>query len=513
MKRNLVTIPLSVLLVSSFALAACGDKETPASTSVAASTTAATTTTAPKPTDNTPTAITIMAPLNTAQTPPDTIIKELEKLTNTKLTYQFFPADTYEEKLNTTFATGALPQATYLKNQATFIQMKSAIRDGQFWEIGPLLKDFPNLSKLKSTTNDNTKVDGKLYTLYRGVDIARQGLIYRKDWADKLGLKPPANLDELFAMAKAFTENDPDGNGKKDTIGLTDRNDLIYGAFKTVAAWEGTPNNWGTKDGKLAPEFMFPQYVATMDYFKKMRDGGYINKDFAATSKTDQQKLFTSGTAGMYIGAMTDVSTLNKDLVKNVPTAVVDVHSMVAGPDGKFAAWALPGYANVVLFPKSANKTEADLRKVLAYFDKMMTPEVANMANWGIKDVNYSVTDNKAKKLDEEKWTREVKPFTDAAIGDEDTSGRFLGIPTIPAQGKADELKIANLKFAVQDPVAALDSKTNLEKGVQLQAVIVDATNKYIYGTLDKAGFDKAIEDWKSRGGSKIIEEYNALKK
>lgn len=93
--------------------------------------------------------------------------------------------------------------------------MKSAIRDGQFWEIGPLLKDFPNLSKLKSTTNDNTKVDGKLYTLYRGVDIARQGLIYRKDWADKLGLKPPANMDELYAMAKAFTENDPDGNGKK----------------------------------------------------------------------------------------------------------------------------------------------------------------------------------------------------------------------------------------------------------------------------------------------------------
>ncbi|NOV01723.1 extracellular solute-binding protein [Paenibacillus planticolens] len=507
MKRNLVSIPLGILLVSSFALAACSDggKATPAATNAAAGTTA------PQATaDNTPTSITIMAPLNTAQTPPDTIIKELEKLTNTKLTYQFFPADTYEEKLNTTFATGALPQVTYLKNQATFIQMKSAIRDGQFWEIGPLLKDFPNLSKLKSTTNDNTKVDGKLYTLYRGVEIARQGLIYRKDWADKLGLKPPANMEDLYAMAKAFTENDPDGNGKKDTIGLTDRNDLVYGAFKTAAAWMGVPNNWGVKDGKLQPEFMFPEYVKTMDYFKKLRDEGLMNKDFAATSKTDQQKLFTNGTAGMYIGAMTDVSSLNKDLIKNVPTAVVDVHSMVAGPDGKFAAWALPGYANVVLFPKSAIKTEAELRKVLAFFDKMMTPEVANLANWGIKDANYSVIDGKAKKLDEEKWTREVKPFTDAAIGDEDTTGRYLGIPTIPAQGKADELKIANLKFAVQDPVAALDSKTNLEKGVQLQDVIKDATNKYIYGNIDKAGFDKAIEDWKNRGGSKIIEEYNA---
>jgi putative aldouronate transport system substrate-binding protein len=67
---------------------------------------------------------------------------------------------------------------------------------------------------------------------------------------------------------------------KKTPSVLTDRNDLIYGAFKTVAAWEGTPNNWGTKDGKLAPEFMFPQYVATMDYFKKMRDGGLHQQRF-----------------------------------------------------------------------------------------------------------------------------------------------------------------------------------------------------------------------------------------
>ena len=36
-----------------------------------------------------PTEITIMLPLNVAETPPDTIKIELEKLTNTKLTYQF----------------------------------------------------------------------------------------------------------------------------------------------------------------------------------------------------------------------------------------------------------------------------------------------------------------------------------------------------------------------------------------------------------------------------------------
>ncbi|MBD0383812.1 extracellular solute-binding protein [Paenibacillus sedimenti] len=507
MKRKLVSIPLSVLLVSSALLAACADG---GKTATPAATTSGET---PKATDNKPTAITIMTPLNTPENPPDVVIKELEKLTNTKLTFQFFPADTYEEKLNTTFATGGLPQVTYLKNQATFIQMKSAIRDGQFWEIGPYLKEFPNLSKLKSTTLENTKVDGKLYTLYRGVDIARQGMIYRKDWADKLGLKPPANTEELYAMMKAFTENDPDGNGKKDTIGLTDRNDLIYGSFKTVATWLGVPNNWGVKDGKIQPEFTFPEYITAMDYYKKLRDEGIINKDFAATSKTDQQNLFKKGTAGIYIGAMTDVETLEKDLKKNVPTAVVDVHSMVAGKDGKFSSWALPGYANVIMFPKSAVKNEAELKKILAFFDKMMTPEVANTMFWGIKDVHYTVVDNKAKKKDKELVEREVKPFTDAAVGDEDTTGRYIGVSDSVPFTKAQTLKIDNLKYAVQDPAAPLESKTYLEKGVQLQELIKDATNKYIYGNIDKAGFEKAVEDWKNRGGNKIIEEYNAAKK
>lgn len=210
-----------------------------------------------------------MLPLNIAETPPDTIKNELEKLTNTKLTYQFFPADTYEEKLNASFATGSLPQVTYLKNQATFVQMKEAIRDGQFWEIGPYFSEFPNLSKLKEEILNNTKVDGKLYSLYIGRPLARQGIIYRKDWADKLGLAAPANVDELFAMMEKFTTGDPDGNNKPDTIGLADRNDLVYGAFKTASAWFGTPNNWGERDGQLVPEFTTPEYAATMDFIKK----------------------------------------------------------------------------------------------------------------------------------------------------------------------------------------------------------------------------------------------------
>lgn len=517
MKKQSFILILTALLSLSVVLAGCGSANNKGSSSPAATEPAASTAdnggNAPVEAEK-PTEITIMLPLNTSETPPDTIKTELEKLTNTKLNYQFFPADTYEEKLNTAFATGSLPQVTYLKNQTTFIQMKEAIKDGQFWEIGPYLTEFPNLNKLKPEILGNTKVDGKLYSLYIGRPLARQGMIYRKDWADKLGLSAPANVDELFEMAKAFTEQDPDGNGQKDTTGIADRNELVYGAFKTVSAWFGTPNNWGEKDGGLQPEFMFPQYIDTMDFFKKLRDNGYMNQDFAATSKTDAVNMFTSGKAGLYIGgSMQDIDSLNKDLIKNVPDAVLDTHSMVAGPDGKFAQWMIPGYNNIILFPKSAVKDEAELKKILAFFDKMMTPEVANLMYWGIEGTHYTVVEGKAKVSDDKELIeREVKPFKDSVIGEPESNGMYESYNTLPGRIHAEELIKENVKVGVPDPTAALDSQIYTEKGVELQQLITDATYQYIYGQIDKAGFEKAIEQWKSRGGSKIIEEYNAAR-
>ncbi|XID91261.1 extracellular solute-binding protein [Paenibacillaceae bacterium WGS1546] len=516
MKKKSVSAGLSLTLAFAFVLSACsggnGNPQEPAAAPPSGSADAS----SPAPSSaepETPTKITIMLPLNIAETPPDTVKKEIERLTNTELTYQFFPADTYEEKLNASFATGSLPQVTYLKNQATFLLMKDAIREGQFWEIGPYLGEFENLSKLKEAILNNTKVDGKIYSLYVGRPLARQGIIYRKDWADKLGLKAPETVDDLFEMAKQFTENDPDENGKPDTIGLADRNDLIYGAFKTVASWFATPNNWGEKDGQLLPEFMFQEYIDTMDFMKKLRDGGYMNQDFAATSKTDQTNLFTSGTAGIYIGSMQDVNSLEKDLVKNVPGAVVDTHALVKGPSGQATTWAIPGYNNVVLFPKSAIKDEAELKKILAFFDKLMTPEVATTMFWGLEGTHYEVVDGKAKELDDKELIeREVKGYKDSLIGEPETNGQLEPYHTLEARIRAEALILENEKIAIADPTAALDSATYASQGLQLQEIIKDATYKYMYGSIDAAGFQAMIDDWSKRGGDKIIEEFNAAR-
>src|SRR5690606_29384646 len=153
--------------------------------------------------------ITMMANLHEPETPVDTIEKLLEEKTNTELDIQWVPDGSYDEKMNASFATGQLPMATYVKNQTSLIMLRAAIRNDQFWEIGPYLADYPNLAKLDANVLKNTSVDGKIYALYQERPLSRQGVIFRKDWADKLGLSAPTTTDEFYAMLEKFTKEDP----------------------------------------------------------------------------------------------------------------------------------------------------------------------------------------------------------------------------------------------------------------------------------------------------------------
>ncbi|MDX8045604.1 extracellular solute-binding protein [Gracilibacillus sp. S3-1-1] len=439
---------------------------------------------------------------------PDTRLEELlEEATNTKLDIRWIPDNNYAENLNTAIATNSLPDVFLLKD-VTLEQQKEAIRDDQYWEIGPYLEEFPNLNQLKPEILKNMMIDGKLYTLYAGRPLSRQGLIYRKDWADNLGLDTPTNLEELYEMMKAFTESDPNGNGKDDTIGITDRE--ILGTFENFATWHGAPNNWGEKDGQLLPQFMFPEYREAMDYFKRLFDNGYINRDAPVTSKTDQQEMLKNGTAGVYIGTMSDVEPMYRDAVEINPDVEFDVHNYIEGPDGEFRTRAIPGYGSMLIFPKASIETEEELRGILSFFDFLMTPEGSNLLYWGIEGEHYEVVDGFAKVIPEsqDKYNLEILPYTPFEIGEPETNGRYTGYYEYEPRAKAEELYLDNNQYLVEDLSTPLDSPTWSQKSETLNQIMTDATYQYFLGQIDEAGFDQEIEKWLAEGGQQVIEEY-----
>ncbi|WP_284646454.1 extracellular solute-binding protein [Paenibacillus silviterrae] len=453
-----------------------------------------------------PVKISIMANLQTPEVPSDKLEKVLEEKTNSDLTIQWVPDGSYDEKYQAAFATGTLPQVVYLKNAASFILMRDAIKDGQFWEIGPLLKDYPNLSKLNETVLKNTAVEGKIYTLYQERQPARAGLIYRKDWADKLGIAPPKTVDDIYDMLKKFKDA---GLGGAKTIPLADRNDLVYGSFKTLSMYFGTPNNWGVQDGKLVPEFMTQGYMDTMKYMKKLYNEGLINQDFPVTSKNDQQNLVYSGRSGMYIGTMGDVKNMQDKTKVNVPEATFEVTNDIVGKDGKKVTWGLSGYGTVMLFPKSSVKTEQELKAILGVFDKFYSPEIADLLKYGLKEEHYTLKDGKVvPSTDAKLIEREVRPYLNMALAD--TTNVTPAYYALPVHEKSNTLSNEAEKFMVTDPTAALESKTYSEAGARLQEQIKDATYQFILGKIDEAGFQAAVKKWQNDGGQKIMDEFNA---
>lgn len=107
-----------------------------------------------------PAPISILAPLHFPQTPSAELIAEIERLTGTQLDITWVPEGVYTDKMNTALTTGSLGKVTFVKF-TDYNPVKNMIRSGAFWEIGPYLAEFPNLSQLNAAILKQTSVDGE----------------------------------------------------------------------------------------------------------------------------------------------------------------------------------------------------------------------------------------------------------------------------------------------------------------------------------------------------------------
>ncbi|WJH32462.1 extracellular solute-binding protein [Paenibacillus sp. CC-CFT747] len=461
----------------------------------------------PERTDALP--VSLMVTLHQPSEPSREMLDIFNRMIGAELQIDWVPSDIYREKLLNAVETNTLKKVTGV-NESDYYLLKNAIRSEMFWEIGPFLDAYPNLSKLDPKVLRQTAVDGKLYGLYSERWPSRQGLIIRKDWMDKLGLRPPETTDELYTLLSRFTKDDPDGNGKADTYGLTDRNDLIYGAFKTFSSYFGTPNNWTLSNGRPQPDFMTGAYLDTMDYMKKLYDEGLINRDFAVTSKQIQRYRFLTGQAGVMVGAMDDAPRLQDELKRIQPNAELALVNRIEGPQG-FGIWSIPDYSGIFLFSKRAIPTESELKRILAVYDRMLEPGPTNFLRYGIQDKHYKVIEGKVAPepgMNEDR-NANVLPFYSLMIQNISNPGllRLSDKGQQPLVVLAQRLTDDNGKHLIRDPMLGLSSPTYDAKGTELSDIITNATYHYILGQLDRKGFEEQVKLWRQAGGDKVMEE------
>jgi len=485
---------LLLLLLLALALTACspfGGKDQPTSA------------------DSRPT-VSIMAPLHFPHAPSTEMMECLQELTGTRLEIGWIPDGIYSDKMTTALTTNSLKKVTFVKH-TDYLSMKNSIRYGAFWDIGPYLADYPNLRNLNSDILNQAAVDGKIYGIYTERPSSRQGVILRQDWLDELKLEAPKTIDQLYEVLRLFTYGDPDRNGRDDTVGLTDRNDLVFGAFKTLSSYFGTPNNWGITDGRLIPEFETGPYKATMDFMRKLYEEGLIAPDFAVTSKELQRDSIIRGKAGVYIGSMTDVQRLSVELKAIHPQGRLTLVNRIEGASGN-RVWSIPNYNGLYLFSRKAIASEEELRQTLAFFNRTMDKDVANLMRYGLETRHYTVKDGLVRLPEETTQLRvnEVNALHALMIADLSNENLMEVEVKEPMMAWAERLSLDNEQFLVHDPTVGLDSRTYDELGMSLYTIISDATYNYILGHLDADGFSREIAKWRSRGGDQIVKEYQA---
>lgn len=143
--------------------------------------------------------------------------------------------------------------------------------------------------------------DGKLYSLpnqYRNDGII--GCI-REDWLKKLNLEMPTTIEEFENVIRAFTEQDPDGNGANDTYGISGPNAPVTSTFLPAYQYYNVlPDQWLVKDGALTFGSIQPEMLDALKLINKWFRAGYIDPQFPLYSREKFEEVLGMGKFGFY---------------------------------------------------------------------------------------------------------------------------------------------------------------------------------------------------------------------
>ncbi|MCU6792730.1 extracellular solute-binding protein [Paenibacillus sp. WQ 127069] len=461
-----------------------------------------------EPSGTAPFKMTMMSQYESAEPPTadNPVVRHIEEVTNTKLNITWVLNSNYTDKLNVTMASGDLPQALLVVNTQDTVIVNAA-QNGFFWDVEPYLKDYPNLSKLDKDTLNNTRINGKIYGIYRGRYAERIVLFFRQDWLNNVGIKEaPKTVDDYYKVLKAFTYNDPDKDGKQNTWGITENKDLGTYTFPLLF---GAPNNWGYINNEVVPDFSTKEYMDYLKFMKKLYDEKILNQDFATVPGQKVSDDWNQGKIGIRGNIAENYRGESFSyLGKTLPGADVHIIPALVSTTGQKRVQKSSGFLGMYMFPKSSVKTEADLKQVLSFFDKMADDKLVKNVMMGVEGVHYKEENGIPKIVDDPKYNKEVVPVVHLA-----SRLQFInnGAPLAKeAEDAMKEIKQYGVPNVTDGIILSDDSKKKLSTN---KKIIDDAKIKFIMGVIDEAGFNKDLDRWKQAGGNDVIKEYTELYK
>jgi putative aldouronate transport system substrate-binding protein len=278
------------------------------------------------------------------------------------------------------------------------------IRAGLIAPVDDLYELMPTRTKSQYDSDSRafTTVNGKSYGLASPGTVAKnEGVLIRQDWLNKLGLPIPVSTEDFLAVMKAFTFNDPDGNGRDDTYGygafieinnfeegLGRRFDPLMGAFGVAGTWSLLVADPGLNVRK-------PAYYDGLSYLKQLVDAKVIDPNWVSYGKDDFRAAWKQGRFGIMReqNAAFAAEANYTPFDKNFPDGEWIVVDPPKGSTGKQSVGVYTqAYRIYAVSAKAAQEGKgAAIARLLEW---MSSDEGYYLLGWGEEGVNYLLDEN-----------------------------------------------------------------------------------------------------------------------
>ncbi len=443
------------------------------------------------------------------------VLTELGLRLGVKLKVSYAAGSDYTAKLNTLIASGSLPDIFAVDNSPLLIELRDA---GRLYNIEPLLLEYgPDILAYHGENLYKPVVnEGGVYGLVRDSGMYMKNLAVRKDWLKNVGLDMPTDPESFYNMLYAFTFNDPDGNGMKDTYGMAATMADDSGWQHIMAAYgipiKFTHGSVVLEDGTVTTFIKHPRFLEAMEFLRKLYKDGVMDPDFATlTLMQTFERLWQGVTGVMGFQAV----GITNNWFPNRYTFEVP-----ADPGELFGFAYLNGAGGVKVYPNylvanaavSADCANPELAvKLLNYI--YYTQEGQELTYMGIEGKHFEWIDKDAGKYQrlgiytDDVVHRAAGAYVYNGFGGftlENAETRLMNKTTQDAQA-------AEWAVATDYPNITRTLESRVEYGTLLDDIVKECFAQLIVTTGDaQAEYEEYIDRWEQEGGLEYEAEATA---
>ncbi|MDQ1914917.1 extracellular solute-binding protein [Paenibacillus sp. GD4] len=302
----------------------------------------------------------------------------------------------YLDKLNILMASGEYPDA-FMVNDKDKNKLLQFAADGLLTDIAPYLDKYPNLKNVMPKeawlpVSDGGKIWGIPYNRHDGFN---QVVYINKEWLETLKLDIPRTIDDFYKVMKAFTEQDPDRNGKNDTFGLIALNDMLYGGKMFQAAFDA--ETWKFRGGELLPPELTDEYKEYLKFMNKLIEEKILDPEWPTTVGTIFRQKVATGKYGMFNNFWHFAS--GAQLAPGTAERYIAIEPPIRA-DGKPTMFTYnTTNRHYIAIPKDTKQAD----QLLKFLDWSLSPEGTRFNFLGIEGKHYTNNNGKFEKTKEER--------------------------------------------------------------------------------------------------------------